>query len=238
MLNIPTIAIERSEGIPFSLIAAANLYVANAPTAGLLAVPKTSSLQHAKDLNGKTIGVDDSDGLPEFAVRAWIDRNGGESYSVRFMQMAFPEMLPALKARSVDAAGMDVTADPLLGKPAGTCRILGAAYGAVGPVFLSAAWFSTEDWIALHADAARRFARVMRQAAVWGNAHHRESAPIVERNTHLQPGLMSTCKRVTYGTDLIARQIQPCIDVAYPYGKLTTSVSAHEMISSVVVPKG
>jgi NitT/TauT family transport system substrate-binding protein len=237
MHNIPTIAIARSKGIPFSLIAAANLYVANAPTAGLLAVAKTSSVQHAKDLNGKTIGVFGLDGLPEFAVRAWLDRSGGDSASLRFVQMTFPEMLPALMARRVDAVSMDVTADPLLGKPGDGARILGAAFSAVAPVFLSAAWFGTEDWIAQHPDAARRFAQVMRQAAQWGNAHHRESAPIVERNAHLQPGRMNTCTRVTYGTNLIERQIQPCIDVAYPYGELTTSVSAHDMMSSVVVAK-
>jgi len=237
MLNIPAIAIGRAQGIPFSLIAAASLYVANAPTTGLLAVPKISSVQHAKDLNGKTIGVYGIDGLPEYAVRAWIDRNGGDSDNVRFIQMTFSEMLPALTARRVDAAAMDVTADPLLGKPGDGARILCAAFNAVAPEFLSSGWFGTEDWIAQHPAAARSFARVMRQAAVWGNTHHRESASIVERYAHLEPGRMNTCTRVTYGTDLIARQIQPCIDVAYPYGELTTSVSAREMISSIVVAK-
>jgi len=78
----------------------------------------------------------------------------------------------------------------------------------------------------------------MRKSAEWGNAHHRESAPIVERNAHLQPGRMNACTRVTYGTDLIEHQIQPCIDAAYPYGTLTTAVSAHEMMSRVVIGKG
>ena len=237
MLSIPTIAIARSQGTPFSLIAAANLYVANAPTAGLLAVPKSSPVQHAKDLNDKTIGVFGVGGLPEFAVRTWIDRNGGDSVGVRFIQMTFAEMLPALSTRLVDAVGMDVTTDPLLGKPQDGARVLCAAFSAVAPVFLSSAWFGTEDWIAQNHDAARRFARVMRQAAVWGNAHRRESAAIVERNAYLEPGRMNACARVTYGTELIARQIQPCIDVAYPYGELTTSVSANEMISSVIIGK-
>jgi ABC-type taurine transport system substrate-binding protein len=146
MLDIPTIAIARSQGFPFSLVAAANLYVAHAPTAGLLAVAKTASAQHAKDLNGKAIGVSGVDGLPEFAVRAWIDRNGGDSDSVRFFPMTSPEMLPALTARSVDAACIDRADDPQLGKSGDGCRILGAAFTAVAPIFLSAGWFSTEDW--------------------------------------------------------------------------------------------
>ncbi len=234
MTNISTIAIARSQGIPFSLIAPASLYVAQAPTAGLLSVARSSSAQRAKDLNGKTIGIYGLDGLPEFAVRAWIDRNGGDSDSARFVQMTFPEMVPALTARRADAASMDVTADPLLGKAGDGCRLLGAAFSAVAPVFLSSAWFGTEDWIAQHPDAARRFARVMRAAAEWGNAHHRESARIVERNARLEAGRMSACTRVTYGTALIERQIQPGIDVAYPYGLLTTSISAREMISGVI----
>src|SRR5271168_2556321 len=59
-----TLALARAKGLPFSILAPANVYVASAPTAGFVAVTKSSPIQSARDLNGKAIAVNGLGGFP------------------------------------------------------------------------------------------------------------------------------------------------------------------------------
>jgi NitT/TauT family transport system substrate-binding protein len=230
---VPAIALARTRGIPFTIIAAGNMYVDSAPTAGLLAVLKTSPVRTAKDLSGKTVAVFGLQNLPHLGARAWIDRNGGDSSTVKFVQMTLPDMAAALLAGQVDAAEMDAASDPNLGKPADSFRLLGTAFGAVAPVFMAGAWFTSESWLDAHRPAAKQFAAVMRRSAVWGNSHTRESAPIVEKYNHLPPGQLDNATRVTYGTELNARFIQPELDLGIRYGSLPAGITTQALVTTL-----
>lgn len=229
--NVITLAVAHEHGIPFSILAPANLHLASAPANGLLAVAASSSIRTAKDLEGKTIAVSGLNNIAHFAARAWIDRNGGDSSLARYVELPLTEMAAALRAGRVDAAGMDALGDPNLGKPGDSLRLLASTFNAVSPNFLPSVWFSTTGWIAAHPQEARRFVAVIRRMAAWANGHHHDSAEILARHTKLTVEQLATVTRVTYGTVLNASLIQPNIDVAARYGALRTRFSARDLIS-------
>jgi NitT/TauT family transport system substrate-binding protein len=229
--NVVSLAIAHERELPFTILAPGGLALASSPTNGILAVAASSPIRTAKDLAGKTIAVDVLGGLPHLAGKAWIDANGGDSKLVKYVELGFPEMEASVTAGRIDAASINLSVDPTVGKPGDPLRTLAVVYDAVAPRFASSVWFSTTGWTAQHPDAARTFAAVMRQAAVWANAHHHESAQILAKYIKQPPEQIEGGARIVYATDNDPALYQPLIDLAGKYGALKAAFPAREIIA-------
>jgi NitT/TauT family transport system substrate-binding protein len=204
----------RSRGIPVRFVAPAGLYVDTTPTSALV-VPKDSPIHTAAELSGKTVAVSGLNDLTYYATRAWIDKHGGNSADVKFIEFPFPAMGAALQQHRVDAA---YNIEPFLTATQGEFRILGRAGGGVAPRYQATGWLTTDTWLASHADVALRFAAAIRRTAIWANAHHKESAAILLRYTRIEPEVAARMNRVVYALTLQPNLVQPPIDVAAKYG--------------------
>jgi NitT/TauT family transport system substrate-binding protein len=232
--NFVSLATAHERGLGFTMVAPANLSITGAPTVGILSIAKTSPVKTGKDLNGKTVAVDGLNTVAMLGVRNWIDTNGGDSASVHFVELPFAEMPEALKTGRVDAASMNLTADPQLGTPSDPLRMLAPVFDALAPRFTFSAWFSTKEWVAKNPVLAKKFAAVMKDAAVWANAHHKESAAILAKYLKQTPAQIEGVTRVVYGTDFSPQMIQPSIDLAAKYGSIKKSFPATEFLNSIV----
>jgi NitT/TauT family transport system substrate-binding protein len=230
--NVISLAIAHSRGLPITILFPANLHVHDAPTAGLLAVKKTSPITSAKDLNGKVMAVIGLNNIADIAARAWIDKNGGDSKTVKSVELPFPEMKAALEADRIDAAVLDTTGDPTLGKPGDTLRLIASSFDAVSSRFAPSVWFSTAEWVAKHPAQAKGFVTAMRESALWANTHHRDSAVILAKYAHMTIAQIGTFTRATYGDRLTPELIQPNIDVAAKYAVIKAAFPASDIISS------
>ena len=230
--NVISLLLAHARGLPITMLFPANLHSKDAPTAGLLSVSKTSPIANAKDMNGKTVAVTGINNISDIAVREWVDKNGGDSKTVKSIELPLPEMKAAIEAGRIDAGNLDTTSDPLLNKPGDTLRFLASTFDAVSPRFAPSVWFSTNDWVAKHPAAAKAFVAGMREAAVWAATHHRESADILSKYTHVSPAQINLVTRVTYGEHLTPDLIQPNMDVAVKYGVLKAAFPITDMISS------
>ena len=99
--NTISIATAHKRGLPFTFIAPASVYVSAAPTS-LLMVRKDSPLRTARDFNGKTIGANALKNIAQYAPSLWIDRNGGDSSTLRFVEMPADEQAAALEQGRID----------------------------------------------------------------------------------------------------------------------------------------
>ncbi len=230
--NVISLSIAHGRGLPIAILFPANMHVHEAPTAGLLAVKKTSPITKAKDLNGKVIAVIGINNIADISTRLWIDKNGGDSKTVKSVELPFSGMKAALEANRIDAASLDATGDPILGKPSDTLRLLASTFDAVSPHFAPSVWFSTTGWVAKHPAAAKAFVTAMRESALWANSHHRESAEILSKYARATTEQINAITRVTYGDHLTAELIQPNIDLAAKYGVIKAAFPASSMISS------
>lgn len=223
-----SIALGHGRGLPFEIIAPANLNVASAPTAGILAVKSDSTIKTGKDFEGKTIAVGGIGNLTDIGVKYWIDTHGGDSTKVRFLELPLPQQADAVRAGRVDAATLDALGFASAGTP---LRRLSATFDGASPNFIVAVWFSTHSWIAAHPVTLRKFIVAMTQAAVWGNTHRAKSAQIVAKHTGVSVTALQQATRVTYGTSLTAAALQPNIDISAKYGLLPATLNAEDLIS-------
>jgi ABC-type nitrate/sulfonate/bicarbonate transport system substrate-binding protein len=233
--NPLSIAQAHERGVPITVLCAAAETHAGKSTNTILAVAKTSAIRSGKDLTGKTIACDGIGGLPTIAIRTWIDKNGGDSSTIKFVELPYSEMISGLNSGRIDAAGINTSYDPLLGKPNDPVRLLGGAYDAIAARFSSSVWFATTDWIAKNPDLARRLAATIKQIAQWANTHPHDSAVIVAEHTKQRLADVESATRVIYGTEMTIDLLQPVIDVGAKYGSLKAPFPARDMISLIAL---
>lgn len=64
------------------------------PAKDFSAIMAKSGITTAADLNNKTVAVNQAGGSAELFARAAIDKAGGDSSTVKFVELAFPQMRP------------------------------------------------------------------------------------------------------------------------------------------------
>ncbi len=215
----------RSRGITVKFFAPAGLYLATAPTARLVAL-KGTAYHTGADLAGKTIAVTGLADLTFYATKQWVEATGGNPASMKFIELAEPEMVPALKEHRIDAG---VLIEPFIAGAGDDVVSVAPIDDVVAKRFLATGWIASDAWLAAHADVAAKFAAVMKQTAEWANGHHAESAAILLKYTKLTPEIVARMNRATYGTTLEPALLQPVIDNAAKYGSFPRPVTAAEL---------
>lgn len=224
--NIISLASAYKRGIEIACIAGSSVYTHDAPTSGLL-VAAASPIRTPRDLNGRTIAVNGLKNITQLAPMAWIDAAGGASETVRFVELSFPEMIPALDQGRVDAV---LVAEPALSAGGPAVRVLGYPYDAVAPRFLLGCFFATTSWLEQNRALARRFVAVLREAGAWANTHHAESGDVLAALTKMDSARIARMTRATYPDRLVTAEVQPVIDLAAKYGIIRETFPARELV--------
>jgi len=228
-LTVPSVAIAREKGVPITAVAPAAVYSSAAPTSGIV-VLKTSPLHKASDLNGKTLATRDLSNLSYYGSNAWIDKNGGDSKAVHWIELTDTAGIAAMQQGRIDGASMS---EPALDDAIhGAGRMLGAVYDAIGDKFLIAVYFTTEAYAQAHPDQMRKFADAILAAGKWANTHHAESAKILEKYAGVP--IPPEYTRVTYAERLRAADAQPVLDLLASYTVIKPGTRAADLFSPTV----
>lgn len=217
-----------AHGVPFRLIAPGAMYDDRLPNVQLL-VAKDGPIHTARDLNGQTLATQTVGAVDQIAVNAWLERNGGDPASIRWVEIPMTAGAAAIEQHR--AAAQIFTA-PLLDDAlaAGKLRALAPVYSAIAPRFLFSVYFTTADWAAKNPDAIRKFAAVLKQAAEYTNAHHDEVAPLVAAGADQTAAVMLKTQWAIAGVNLDPADLQPLIDQSAKYGVLPKSFPAKSLI--------
>ena len=218
--TIDSVASIRAHNIPLVVIAPSTDYIdpGTVDTAGVL-VRKDSPIRTAKDLGGKTIAIPALHSLGTTGASAWIDANGGNSSTVKYVEIPFPTQPAALAAGRVDAI---FEVEPFFGAAAKQFRVLFSGYSAISKHFLLNLWVATPDWAKAHEDIVSRFASVIHETAVWANAHHEQSGAILAKYSKIPEATIAVMARSHYAEELTPALMQPGIDASAKYNGFPT----------------
>lgn len=218
-----------ARGVPFVLIAPAGVYTAAHPIVGML-VKKGSPIRSPRDLDGKTISVPALNDQYSIAIKAWMDQNGADSQSVRFVELPNSAVPQAIADGRIDGAAI---ANPILSEAldSGNVDVIGRPFDAIGRLFIQAAYFCTSDYAAKNRDTVRRFSRAIAESGAYVNAHPAQTVGILSQFTKVPATTIEHMTRTQIGTTLDARAIQPVIDAAVKYKAIPTGFDARDMIA-------
>lgn len=215
-----------SRGLPFIFLAPALLNGYAAPTLAMM-VSGNGPIREAKDLNGKTIGVNGINNITMIPFEAWIDRSGGDSKTIKWVEIPIPSALDAVTAGKIDGA--------TLGEPFitfGTDKGMRAIYvdkNAIASRYMLAGFMSTKAWAAKNPVVAAKFIAAIKESAQWANINRAASAAILSKYTKVPLPVVERMKRGEYGENLLASDVQPVIDAAAKYGVIPKSYPAPEL---------
>ena len=216
-------------GIPLVLLAGAAHYT-SAAASTLLCVAKNSPIQRAKDLEGTTVAVVTLVGFGTVAFKAWLSQNGADLEKVKFIELTFAAMAPALTRGTVAAA---VIGEPFLSRAREEVRTIGKPYDAISKDFLINGWFTTREWLAKNPETARRLVRVIYETARWANTHQEQSLPILAKYLKLDPAAIRGMVRAQFATGIDAAQVQPVIDAGVKYKLIPQPLDITSVIARV-----
>jgi NitT/TauT family transport system substrate-binding protein len=219
-------------GIPVSIIAPGGLWI-DANVAGLL-VAADSPLRAARDFNGKIVATASLLALGTVAMDAWMDQNGGDSKSIRFLELPWSAAGAALHQNRVDAAIVD---NPAYAQALadGSLRTVTRVYTAIAKQFLLGVYFVTGDYLAKNRSVAMRFSRVIADAAAFTRTHPDQTIDDVAQLTKQDRNVIAHMQRTWVGTTVNVNDIQPVIEVAAKYHLIEKPFPAAEIISDAAV---
>lgn len=200
-------------GIPLRLIAPGGIITAESPTT-VMCVAKNSPITTARDLNGKVVGTVVLRDVIHVAEAKWIDDNGGDSKTVKFIEMSMSDAAPALVAGRIDAFPVG---EPLLSNAKDELRQIGDIYTVLGKRVMISMHIAMAEWLEKNADTARRIVVAMRQAAQWANANRPMTVAIIAREMKIPLETVTKMRHVIFGETLDVTMIQPQIDALAAY---------------------
>lgn len=219
----------RSHNIPVQIVAPAELSLAGDPTEGIVTL-KDSPINAGKDLNGATMPIPALHDFDEVATRAWVDATGGDSKTVKFIELPSSAVLAALQQGRVAAAFLS---NPFLTNAvqSGRVKVIGTPNDSIAKRFLITCFCSTTAFVEKNRDAIRKFADALQRSAVFTNSHHAEAVAAVAPFWGIDPSVIASMKKTVTASTLDPKDIQPLIDAAVRYNVIPAPITAKSMIA-------
>ena len=193
----------------------------------LMVVASDSTVKTGADLNGKTLSTAALNDLNELAMRVWVDKTGGDSKTLKWIELPNSAAGAALADHRVEATSLN---EPQLSAAieTGKVRTLAPCYSAIGDHFAFTVYFAQPDWAAKHPDVVKKFVRTTYAAAAYTNGHHAETAAMMAEITKIPLATIAKMTRVNGSTIGDPALIQPEIDMAAKYENISRTFPAKD----------
>ncbi len=215
------------KGLPLTIIGNGALWDPKSPFS-MMVVAADSTVKTGADLNGKILSSAALNDLNQLAMSAWIDKTGGDSKSLKWIELPNSAAGAALAEHRVVATCLN---EPQLSAAleTGKVRILAPCYSAIGDHFAFTVYFAQPEWAAKHADAIKKWVRVTYDAAAYTNEHHAETAAMMADVTKIPLSIIEKMARVNGSTSSDPALIQPCINMAAKYNNIAHAFPAKDL---------
>lgn len=231
--NVVSVIQAHAHGVPLQYIVPGG--IANHQTGLVHAfVLKDSPIRKAADFDGKTLASPALHDLDSAMMLAWIDQNGGDSKTMHEVEVPSSAAIPFLQAHRADVV---VLTEPAASEATatGVVREIGDTLSVIGGSALVSGYTLVAATAAANPDTYARFARAMREAEAYTNAHPRETAPVLASFSGMTLDQILKTRRNFYPPAVDPKLLQPLINVCARYGLIDKAFPASEIISPAAV---
>ena len=169
-------------GIDLKVVYPNVIHITGRPYYSAIIVGTDSPYHTGKDLNGKVMSSAAVGDSAWMAARVWVDANGGDSSTIKFVEIPFSAVPAAIEQGRIDAG---VVAEPYFSQAvaSGKERSAGDLTAGLGPRSIQTTYAAMADYIAKNRDVMSRFARAVKEANQYLNTHKPEFAGLTEAFT-------------------------------------------------------
>jgi NitT/TauT family transport system substrate-binding protein len=203
-------ALER--GIDVRIIAESTRVRATPPDAVAVFKRKGEPIATGKDLEGKTLAINQRFSFQWLAISKWIKMTGGDPSKVTFREVPFPSMVDALKTKQVDAA---FVLDPYLAIAQEDPALELAVWPnqVTMPGVSTSVWVVGGKWADANPDLVRAYTRAFFKGGEWVNANLGTPGyyDLVAKFTKMDPSRLS---KMTIDGQEMRLEAKPMLELA------------------------
>jgi NitT/TauT family transport system substrate-binding protein len=213
-------------GLPLVIVANSIVHAKDPYSLVLVAADSTS--KSGADLNGKIGGTPALNDINQLAIDAWVDKNGGDSKTIKWVEVPNSVAAVALADHRIDVCGLQ---EPLATSAleGGKVRELTVNYNAIAEHFVFGGYLANAGWASAHADIVKRFVRATYEAGAYTNGHHEETAAMMSDITKIPLPVFRKISRAIAATTSDPALLQPLIDAAAKYNQIPHPFPAKEI---------
>jgi NitT/TauT family transport system substrate-binding protein len=223
--NVVTTIQAIEKGFDLRIVAGGSPNPATAPGSSALMKRRSDGFRTGKDLEGKIVGVNGINGINWVLTRSWVKMTGGDPQKVSFVELPYPALVEAIKAKRIDVAYI---VDPFMTSGLADPDVDAFAWPqvSVSAGLVNGLWIVTKQTTEQRADLVRAFVRALRKGGAWINANlgNESYFKLVSGYTKIEPGLAAKMKLVPAPASISAAQIQPMVKLMRDNGLLTADI--------------
>lgn len=218
--NLVSVMIARDKGLDFKVVtngvsttgSKTNDYAA-------MVVRADSPIKSVADLSGKRVSTNTLGNIADTAVRAVVDRAGGNSSTIKFTELAFPNAAAALDNKQVDAVYL---VEPFLSAARGNGnRVVSYLYAEMNPKMDISAYFTKTETAKTKPDLVKKFQSAMNKSLKYAQDNPGEVRDIVATYTKIPKPVLEKIVLPVWRTDMSRESVKLLGEAATKYGALS-----------------
>lgn len=227
--NVTSLIIAASKGLPVQIVSQGVLAARDRAHAwDALLVPKGSPITNVKQLEGKTIAVNNLKNVGPLTINTALAGMGVDYKKLKYLEIDFPDMPAALASHRVPAAWM---VEPFASQAeAQGDRPLANPFEQTAPNLTIAGYFASKKYIEQNRDVVQRFVKAMTRSLTYAQAHPAEVRQIVPTYTQIPPQAAQHMPLPQWKPDLNLPTIARTEQLAKKYGYVQSTPSLNDLI--------
>jgi NitT/TauT family transport system substrate-binding protein len=229
--NVVSLLTAREKGLPL-LSVAAGASSTGTPDADVNAVlvGKGSTLQSAKELEGKKVAINSLNNIGDTTIKAAVEKAGGDPSKVTFVELPFPDMPAQLERGNVDAVW---ESEPFRSQIlAAGGRILFDNLTETYPKLQIAQYFTTETYQKANPEVVKNFVAGINESMEYAASHPDDVRTVLGTYTKLTPEVAAKVVLPAWPTTLDKDSTTAVGDAAKKYGTLKEAPDVAGLLAS------
>jgi NitT/TauT family transport system substrate-binding protein len=229
--NVVSLLTAREKGLPLLSVAAGASSTGDpANDVNAVLVGKGSTLQTAKDLEGKKVAINSLNNIGDTTIKAAVEKAGGDPTKVTFVELPFPDMPAQLERGNVDAVW---ESEPFRSQiVAAGGRILFDNLTETYPKLQIAQYFTTETYKKANPEVVENFVAGINESMEYAAAHPDEVRTVLGTYTKLTPEVAAKVVLPAWPTELDKESTTAVGDAAKKYGTLTDAPDVDGLLAA------
>jgi len=218
-------------GLPLTIIANGAVWDPKHPF-NLVLAAADSPIKSAADCNGKIGAVPGLNDVAHLSILQWVDKNGGDSKSMKWVEIPNSALGAALIEHRIDVTCLN---EPQLSAAleTGKIRRLADAFTAIAERWVASVYIASPEWATKNADALRRWVRITYETAGYCNAHQAETVQMMSDLTKIPLAVFQKMSRIEGTTSSDPALLQPVMDLGLRYNVLPRAFPVKELYFGV-----
>ncbi|GAA4747456.1 sulfonate ABC transporter substrate-binding protein [Modestobacter marinus] len=215
--NVTSLLLAQTQGLPLKVVSNGTSSTGDPETDfSAVVVPADSPVQTAADLAGKTVAVNNFKNIGEVTIRKAVEDAGGDSSTVNFVELPFPDMPAAVANGNVDAAWV---VEPFVSVATGQgARPVVRNFAEPVEDLTVATYFTTEQMLAENPELVDDFQAAMAESLAYAQENPEELRRIITTYTSISPEVAEQIALPSFPEEINVESMETVADLMAEYG--------------------